>query len=92
MSEAKNNKMRRTSAGLRNALFDEIENFRNGVGDPEHANALVKLAGAIINAARLEIEFRKLDPSDRAKIGAMRLGSQPETVPQLEQKKTTEDG
>lgn len=34
----------RTSAGLRDAIFDEIDAVRNGTSNPTRANAIAKLA------------------------------------------------
>jgi hypothetical protein len=49
----------RTSDGLRDALFDEIENIRNEETTPQRANALSKLAAQIISTVNMEIEFHK---------------------------------
>lgn len=51
----------RTSAGLRDALFDAIDGIRAGRLDASKANATARLAAEIVNTARLEIEARKGD-------------------------------
>lgn len=50
----------RTSAGLRDAIFDEIDFIRNGESNPTRANALSKLAGGIVDTVRMEIEVQKM--------------------------------
>ena len=49
----------RTSAGLRNALFDEIDALRRGTGDPKRALAIAKLAQNILDTARMEYKSGK---------------------------------
>lgn len=47
----------RTSRGLRDALFDELDRLRDGSSNPQHAQAVAKLACQIINSVKAEIEF-----------------------------------
>lgn len=49
----------RTSAGLRDALFDEIDAIRNGSSNPTRANAVAKLAGGVVDTVRMEMEVQK---------------------------------
>lgn len=49
----------RTSAGLRNALFDEIDALRRGEGDPQRATAVAKLAQNILAAAKMEYQLQQ---------------------------------
>jgi hypothetical protein len=49
----------RTSAGLRNAIFDEIDAIRGGTSNPTRANAVAKLAAGIVETVRMEIEVQK---------------------------------
>lgn len=49
----------RTSAGLRDAIFDEMDSIRNGTSNPTRANAVAKLAGSIVETVRMEIEVQK---------------------------------
>ncbi len=60
---------RRTSAGLRDALFDEIDALRRGDGDPQRATAVARLAINIIASAKLDLDFHKagLPPHDKIK-------------------------
>lgn len=49
----------RTSAGLRNALFDEIDALRRGEGDATRAIAVAQLAKGILSTAKLEYQFKQ---------------------------------
>jgi hypothetical protein len=49
----------RTSAGLRDAIFDEIDAVRNGTSNPTRANAIAKLATGIVETVRMEIEVQR---------------------------------
>lgn len=49
----------RTSAGLRNALFDELDALRNNKTNATKANATAKLAASIISTVELEMEVSK---------------------------------
>lgn len=53
-------KIERTSAGLRDALFDAIEKLRQGDIEAQDAKALAQLANQICNTVSLEIEVAKL--------------------------------
>lgn len=49
----------RTSAGLRDAIFDEIDSIRNGTSNPTRANAVAKLATGIVETVRMELEVQR---------------------------------
>lgn len=49
----------RTSAGLRDAIFDEIDAIRAGASNPTRANAVAKLATGIVETVRMEIEVQR---------------------------------
>jgi hypothetical protein len=49
----------RTSTGLRNAIFDEMDAIRSGQSNATRANAVAKLASGIVETVRLEIEVQK---------------------------------
>lgn len=49
----------RTSAGLRDAIFDEIDAIRSGASNPTRANAIAKLAVGIVETVRLEVDVQK---------------------------------
>lgn len=52
-------KVNRTSAGLRDAIFDELDAIRDGTSNPTRANAVAKLAGSIVETVRMEVEVQK---------------------------------
>jgi hypothetical protein len=73
-------KVKRTSQGLRDILFEELEELRHGDGDPSKAMAVANLAKQIINTAKIEMDYinttMKLQESGTPmKLGAMELGS-----------------
>jgi hypothetical protein len=49
----------RTSAGLRSALFDELDGLRNGSSNATRANAVAKLCSTIVETVRVEIDVAK---------------------------------
>lgn len=49
----------RTSAGLRNALFDELDGIRAGTSNTARANAVAKLAGQLVETVRMELEVQR---------------------------------
>jgi hypothetical protein len=52
-------KVIRTSQGLRDALFDELERLVNGKSDAKTANSIARLAGEVVNTVRLELEVQE---------------------------------
>lgn len=75
----------RTSSGLRDAIFDELDAIRSGESNPTRANAVAKLAAGIVDTVRMDVEVQKHIRQNAAKPvadleqnglgGAMRLGS-----------------
>lgn len=49
----------RNTAGLRDALFDEIDAIRQGKSNPTRANAVSKLATTVVESVRMEIEVQR---------------------------------
>ncbi len=49
----------RTSSGLRDALFDELDALRAGVSNPAKANATAKLANGVIDTVKMELEVQR---------------------------------
>ena len=69
-------KIERTSQGLRNAIFDEIDAIRNGTSNPTRANAVAKLATGIVETVRMELEvYRHLKSNPNDTLGAVAAGS-----------------
>ena len=50
----------RTSAGLRNALFDELDNLRAGTTNATKANATARIAAAIVGTVEMELEVHRV--------------------------------
>lgn len=51
--------VQRTSAGLRSALFDELDALRGGSSNAAKANAVAKLAGSVIETVKMELEVHR---------------------------------
>ena len=71
----------RTTQGLRDVLFDEIEELRGTDGNPEKSMAVANLAKQIINTAKVELDFQRLISQSEAAgmpiaLGNLRLGSE----------------
>jgi hypothetical protein len=49
----------RTSAGLRDALFDELDRMRKGETNASNANAVARLADQICNTVHMELEVHR---------------------------------
>lgn len=49
----------RTSAGLRDALFDELDALRTGTSNPAKANAVAKLADQVVATVKMELDVQK---------------------------------
>ena len=64
----------RTSAGLRDAIFDELDAIRDGSSNPTRANAVAKLAAGVVETVRMEIEVQKHLSSKKTQINAAEIG------------------
>ena len=49
----------RTSLGMRNALFEEWDSLRSGKSTPQRVSAVARMATAIDNSIKTEIEYQK---------------------------------
>lgn len=49
----------RNTAGLRDFLFHELEAFVRGATTPERIRSVTQISNAIIDSARLELEFAR---------------------------------
>jgi hypothetical protein len=63
----------KTTEGLRDALFEEINLLRQDKTTPNRARALSQLARDIIDSIRVQIQYQRLITKDGAK--PMQLGS-----------------
>ena len=73
-------RLSRTSQSLRDVLFEEIEELRNGDGDPSKAMAVANLAKQVINVAKVELDYHRMvlahaEAGSQLKLGSMNLGS-----------------
>jgi hypothetical protein len=66
----------RTSSGLRDALFDELDDLRNGRTNPTKANAVSKIASSIISTVEMELEVHRImSKADASAVPAASLPS-----------------
>ena len=67
----------KTTEGLRDALFDEINALRAGTSNPQQARALCQLADKVIDSIRVQIQYgRLLNDKEKSKNQAnILLGS-----------------
>lgn len=49
----------RTSVGLRDALFDELDLLRSGEGNAQRAQAVAKLSAQIVSSVKMELDFAR---------------------------------
>lgn len=64
----------RTSAGLRDALFDELDRMRKGDTNATNANAVARLADQICNTVHMELEVhRHLAKLPDGKMAAIKM-------------------
>ena len=66
----------RTSEGLRNVLFDELDGIRNGTSDVKQANAVeLRLAKTIVDVTKVEMfEYSRYEDIQLGS-GKMKLGT-----------------
>ena len=67
-------KSQRTSGGLRDVLFDEIDALRRGESNPARARSVAMLANSVLQSVVAEIEYHKFVSDATAAAGASRLG------------------
>lgn len=75
MAKAKAAQAGRTTQGLRDILFDEIDELRGGDGDPTKSLAVANLAKQIINTAKVELDFHRVMQSADAQGTPIALGN-----------------
>jgi hypothetical protein len=65
----------RTSNGLKDILFDELDNYREGTSTVARVNAVAKLTNSIVHVAKLELQHslsktQGVTISDNLKLGS----------------------
>jgi hypothetical protein len=68
-------KITRTSEGLRNALFDEMDNLRSGTSDTKRASMVAKLANTIVSVAKVEMEHARYEDMPKLGSDTLKLGT-----------------
>lgn len=70
----------RTTEGLRNILFEEIEELRGPDSNPQKSQAVANIAKQIINTAKVELDFARAaikanEEGHQIKLGSLQLGT-----------------
>ena len=56
----------RTTKGLAEALFDELERLESGEVTPQHARSFASIASQVCSVSKLEMDFARFVSDDRA--------------------------
>lgn len=65
--------VQRTSAGLRDALFDEIDGMRAGTSNPTRANAISRLTSGVVEIVHMEMEVERFIGQTTRRVEAQML-------------------
>lgn len=76
-SRTSKKRITRSSLGLRNCLFDELDGLVEGTTSPAKANAVARVAAQIVSSARLDLDFAHKASKSKAQITGsdIKLGS-----------------
>ncbi len=67
----------RTSKGLSNTLFDELEKLKKGESTPQQSRSVAALANTICSVSRLEMDYARFVSMERSDSASSGLGSLP---------------
>lgn len=59
----------RTTDGLRNALFEELDNLRAGKTTAQRASAVARLAAGIVSSTKLDLDYQRFAKSVETESG-----------------------
>ena len=63
--------IQRTSVGLAEAMFEELEALSNGSSTPQQARAKASVANTIISLSRLQMDFARFVSDSRTQDSAL---------------------
>lgn len=66
-------KVSRNTQGLKDALFDELDQLRSGTSTPQKAKATTSIIKSVVDVAKLEMDFVYMQQQESA----------PKTLPNL---------
>lgn len=78
--------MKRTAAGLREVLFEQIDGLRSGRVSATDAKAVATVAATILKSVEVEMQFRAQAAEIKdgsAELGSLPLADLPEAPPAL---------
>lgn len=58
----------RSTSGLRNTLFEEMEALRNGSSNAQRARSMAQMANAILQSVQVEIEYHKYVHANKNRV------------------------
>lgn len=58
----------RSTSGLRNALFEEMEALRNGSSNAQRARSVAMMANSILQSVQVEIEYHKYVNANKGRV------------------------
>lgn len=67
----------RTSKGLSDTLFNELEKLKSGESTPQQSRSVAALANTICAVSRLEMDYARFVSSERSETVSIGLGSLP---------------
>lgn len=75
----------RTSKGLSNTLFNELEKLRSGESTPQQSRSVAALANTICAVSRLEMDYARFVSLERAEsvgsgLSSLPMGSKTEAI------------
>lgn len=62
----------RSTSGLRNALFDEMEALRGGSSNAQRARSIAMMANSILQSVQVEIEYHKYVHANGGTLGGQK--------------------
>lgn len=68
---------KRTSAGLREMLFEELDKLRNGHTTTKQAVAIAKMASSILDTVKAEINYRSFIDKEQLQLDGKEINSIP---------------
>ncbi len=74
----------RTSRGLANMMFEELDNLKTGSSTPQQARAKAAIANTILSVSRLEMDYARFVADGRSEDGNQLPGPQPIAIGTVE--------
>jgi len=66
-------KVKRNTTGMKEALFEELDELRNGKSTAQKARAVSSLIGGVIAATRIEMDYARFVAGEATKPKALEM-------------------